>query len=81
MCQVTLSIFPGHPFTGWMGLALACVCINPCEVNVKAVLIMKMQFLLPRHVLRSACSGLCPALISGSQGSPVGSLISGSNIT
>lgn len=80
VCQVALPIFPGHAFTGQMGLALACVYINPCEVNVKAILIMKVQFLLPRRVLRSASSGPCPALISRNQGSPVDSLISGDNI-
>lgn len=81
MCQVALSIFPGHAFTGQMGLALAPVCINPCKVNVKAILIMKVQFLLPQHVLKSASSGPCPALKSRNQGSPVDSLISGDNTT
>lgn len=79
MCQVALSIAPGA-FTGWMGLALASVCINPHEVNVKVILILKVQFLLPRHVLRSA-SSVCPALISRSQGSPVDSLMSEGNIS
>lgn len=64
VCPVTLPIFLGHPFTGWMWLALPYVSINPREVNVKAILIMKVQFLLPRRVLRSAFSGLCRARMS-----------------
>lgn len=81
VCPVTLPIFLGHPFTGWMGLALPYMSVNPHEVNVKVILIMKVQFLLPQRVLQSSFSGLCRVPISRSQGSSVDSRISGGNRT